>query len=173
MPAGRPPGTRCTPELEEIICSRLADGESLNSICNSPDFPVTESTVRRWAIDDAEFLTKYSRARELGIDTRMDRMRDRQVALMDLIDDDAPPQLVAAYAQAWRAETWHAAKCMPHKYGDRPAVAVNIDMRAEVEKRLEEIAFGGDQAKIEAWRRGEAPAIEPAIYKDAAEEPEK
>jgi hypothetical protein len=64
-------------------------------------------------------------------------------------------------------------KALDPAFRDRTGPLVNIDMRAELERKLEEIAFGGDQAKIEAWRRGEAPAIEPAIYKDAAEEPEK
>lgn len=50
---------------------------------------------------------------------------------------------------------WLLSKLAHHKYGDRPAVAVNIDMRAELEKYLEQVAFGGDPKLIEAWRAGE------------------
>jgi hypothetical protein len=53
------------------------------------------------------------------------------------------------------ARKWLLSKMAPHKYGERPAVAVNIDMRAELEKQLEQIAFNGDQKLIEQWRAGE------------------
>jgi hypothetical protein len=149
-----------TQELAESICTRLADGESLNAICN--DLSISEATVRGWYVDDyAGFAAIYSRARDIGIDVRMERLRDKQVALMELIDRDSPPQLVAAYKQAWEAERWHAAKCFPRKYGDKALVAVNIDMRAELAKlqsQLEEKAFAGDPDGLARWRAGESVA---------------
>lgn len=70
---GRP--STYTPEIAAEICERLAAGESLLDIC-SPDFPVRESTVRGWVLDDHNgFAAKYLRARELGLEHEADEIK--------------------------------------------------------------------------------------------------
>ena len=60
--AGRP--SVYTKELSDIICVRIAGGESLRKICREEDMPAL-STVLLWAVDDREgFSAQYSRARE-------------------------------------------------------------------------------------------------------------
>lgn len=58
--------SRYTNALAERICTRLENGESLNSICKDKNMP-DERTVRRWVMDDVNgFAPKYTRAREIG-----------------------------------------------------------------------------------------------------------
>ncbi len=52
--------------LGDTICARLADGESLNSICKSEGMP-SERTVRTWArMPDHPFSPRYAQARQIG-----------------------------------------------------------------------------------------------------------
>jgi hypothetical protein len=68
---GRP--TKYTKALAERICERLAAGETLLSICRDENFP-KESTVRGWALKDVNgFYAKYTRARDIGLDSMADR----------------------------------------------------------------------------------------------------
>jgi len=62
--AGRP--TKYTTDIADDICTRLADGESLRSICRLDHIPVEISTVRDWVAKDVEgFSAQYAHAREL------------------------------------------------------------------------------------------------------------
>jgi hypothetical protein len=49
----------------EAICERLANGETLKSICSDVDMP-NYVTVWRWEQEDAEFCKLSARAREAG-----------------------------------------------------------------------------------------------------------
>ena len=104
---GRP--SKATPEIEQEVLDRLSAGESLNSICGG-DFPVAESTVRKWAIEDVEgFGAKYARARDIGLDCRADRMiADAKAAT------DAPLGRLA-----FDADRWYLSKLAPKRYGDK------------------------------------------------------
>jgi hypothetical protein len=74
MKPGRP--STYTPEIAAEILERLAAGESLLGICGAEGFPVAESTVRGWAIDDLHgFAAKYTRARDIGLDHEADEIR--------------------------------------------------------------------------------------------------
>src|SRR4029077_14910950 len=58
---GRP--TLKTPELCAKICERVANGETLTSICNEPDMPGW-TTVHDWINADESFRQPFDRARE-------------------------------------------------------------------------------------------------------------
>lgn len=58
---GRP--TVYSEELADIICDRIADGESLRAICSDEDMPA-RSTVRKWSHDNPSFSAQYARAYE-------------------------------------------------------------------------------------------------------------
>lgn len=64
---GRPKGSGSlyTEALAQAICERLAQGESLSSICRDEGMPPA-STVRQWERDREDFATVSQRARELG-----------------------------------------------------------------------------------------------------------
>lgn len=58
---GRPPVY--TAELAAEICARIAAGESLRKICETPGIPAA-STVHLWVIDNTNgFAEQYTRAR--------------------------------------------------------------------------------------------------------------
>ena len=108
MPAGRP--SAYTEDLATMICDRIADGESLRSICNDRDIP-NWRTVLRWLERDAEFASKYARARELQADV----MDERILTVADACTNET--------AQADRvkimAYQWRASKLAPKRYGDK------------------------------------------------------
>lgn len=65
MPAGRP--TTFTQKLGDAICLRIAEGESLRSICNEDGMP-SASTVFLWLLDEEDpqkkiFSEHYATAR--------------------------------------------------------------------------------------------------------------
>ena len=66
---GRP--SDFTQELADVICERIADGESLRAICTDDNMPST-STVCRWLAKDREFQEQYAHARELQADALFD-----------------------------------------------------------------------------------------------------
>lgn len=75
MSKGRP--SDYTEEIADEICERIADGESLRSICLDDHMP-NKSTVFRWLADPerAVFATKYAYAREAQADSLVDEMTD-------------------------------------------------------------------------------------------------
>jgi len=89
---GRP--SDYTPELGDLICSLLASGKSLNSICASVEEIPSITTVINWLAkgehkaeefpEFAEFLAKYLRARE----TQADIIFDECLQIADNATDD-------------------------------------------------------------------------------------
>lgn len=73
MTAGRP--TDYSQELADKICERIADGESLRSICRDDEMPGT-SAVCKWLGKYPEFAEQYARARELQADSLFDDILD-------------------------------------------------------------------------------------------------
>ena len=67
--AGRP--STFTQKIADEICERIADGESLRSICGDDGFP-TKSTVFKWLNDFPGFSDQYARAREAQADSLFD-----------------------------------------------------------------------------------------------------
>lgn len=95
MQALRPPEAKMgrssdySQEVADLICQRMATGESLRSICRDDGMPA-ESTVRLWAVDDREgFAAQYARAR----DAQMDALSED---LLDISDGDGDPVTLKA-----------------------------------------------------------------------------
>lgn len=128
-PKGRP--SSFTQEMADTICSRLADGQSLRSICDDDGFPA-KTTVMRWLADEQHkaFRDQYARARELQADTMFDDM-------IDIADDGRNDWMEKRNADGenigWTengealrrsqlridARKWMAGKLQPKKYGDK------------------------------------------------------
>ncbi len=67
--------------LAEEILERLADGDSLASICGDERMP-DERSVRRWARNHIDFGAEYAVARRLGYEKRADE-------LLEIADDSS------------------------------------------------------------------------------------
>lgn len=108
---GRP--VTYTQEVADEICRRLAEGETLRSICRDLDVPI--STVLGWVRDDREgFAAQYARARDIGYEV----MADELIEIADRGSEDWQRDRL-------RVDTrkWVLARALPKKYGDRVTVA--------------------------------------------------
>ena len=98
-PAKRKPGrpTVYSDKLAATICGRLAEGESLRTICADDAMP-GKSTVLRWLLDGEHkvFRDQYARARE----AQADYFADEILA----IADDSPLRVLLAALQAGRVD---------------------------------------------------------------------
>lgn len=99
---------RRSSDIRDIIISRLADGESLRAICRTDGMP-NRSTIMRWLDDDADFATKYARAKDIGLDERAEKLADD----MDAETDVSRAKLKFEYGR------WYLSKLAPKKYGDK------------------------------------------------------
>jgi hypothetical protein len=136
MPAGRP--SDYSDELADMICERIADGESLRSICSAENMP-NKSTVFRWLAANEEFATRYAHARDVQTDVMVDEMTD-------IADDGSNDWMErrngdgenvgwqengeALRRSALRISTrqWIAEKLKPKKYGTK----VSADVTGQV-----------------------------------------
>lgn len=128
---GRP--SAFTPEVADQICERLADGESLKSICSSDGMP-HRATVFRWLGAHAEFRDQYARAREAQADALFDEILD--IANTPItgektkVDKDGnviemtKADMIDHRRLQIDARKWIAAKLRPKVYGDKLDVDV-------------------------------------------------
>jgi hypothetical protein len=124
---GRP--STFSQDVADIICERIADGESLRAICGDDDMPA-KSSVFKWLSEQASFSDQYARARETQADAIFDE-------ILDIADDGSNDWMVKNTADGgaigWRengealrrsalrvdARKWMAGKLRPKKYGDK------------------------------------------------------
>lgn len=100
---GRP--SDYTQETADIICERLADGESLRAICRDDGMPST-SAVCRWLAANEAFREQYAHARELQADSLFDDIldiADGTRAMMEGNDPDVQRDRLAVDARKWMA----------------------------------------------------------------------
>lgn len=119
-----------TQEVADEICERLADGESLRSICSGDDMP-RKATVFRWLGQFDAFRDQYTRAREIQADALFDDVLS--------IADNSKNDWMEAHGKddaGWLlngdnirrsqlridARKWMAGKLRPKKYGEFKAV---------------------------------------------------
>lgn len=137
---GRP--TIFSQQLADIICIRIAEGESLREICRDDDMP-ERVTIYRWLQADPDFCNHYTRAREDQADTLADEIMaiaDETPDLNPILDKHGALieiQLHSAYLQ-WQkqridARKWTAMKLKPKKYGDRQILAGDSENPIEVQ----------------------------------------
>lgn len=145
---GRP--TKYTLEIALEICERIADGESLKSICGDERMP-KKTAVYEWLLRHKEFADIYARAREDQADTLADEIHAISDELpQQIVDDKGKTRYDSAYVQ-WQknrvdARKWVAAKLKPKKYSERIAhvgdaeadgIQVDVNIFDEMIKNLE------------------------------------
>ena len=126
---GRP--SAYSERLADKICSRIADGESVRSICADKGMP-SKSMVFRWLGKHETFRDQYVRAKE----AQAEHMADE---ILDIVDDgsndwmerkrpDGSTEMVLNSEHIQRsklrtdARKWLLSKMLPKKYGDRQEI---------------------------------------------------
>lgn len=116
-------------DIAEAILLRLADGESLRSICCDQEMPA-RTTVYSWIMEDTDgFADHYARARELQADSHADDIIDiaddgsndwmerrREGGSVDQVVDHEHIQRSKLRVDARK---WAASKLKPKRYGER------------------------------------------------------
>lgn len=125
---GRP--TDYSHELTTAICKRIADGESLRSICKDEGMP-NRSTVHEWLLDESkkEFSDQY----EIACNVRAETMFDEIIDIADngefdeierqREDGSTITTVNTEYIQRSRLRVdtrkWYLSKVLPKKFGDK------------------------------------------------------
>jgi hypothetical protein len=134
-------------EIAGTICERIADGESLRSICSQEGFP-HKATVFRWLASNEAFRDQYAHARE----AQAERWSDE---LLDIADDgtndyvkragERGVQIVADSEHIARSRlrvdtrNWLLSKMLPKKYGERLVHAGDPEHPVNVVTRIERV----------------------------------
>lgn len=111
-------------EIVDLICERIADGESLRSICRDESMPST-SSIFKWLNEHESFSNQYARAREAQADTMADEILDiADEKAFDSIEGEngslkANQEWIARSRLRVDARKWLASKMAPKKYGEK------------------------------------------------------
>lgn len=144
------PSTYST-HIANVICIRLAEGESLRQILMEEGMPA-QSTVYEWLLRHPEFAEKYTRAREEQADTLADeiiQIADEQPEVVPVVDKRTGEliehRLDGAFLQ-WQknrieARKWTAMKLKPKKYGDKLQLGGDAEnpLKMEVETQADKM----------------------------------
>lgn len=116
---GRP--TTYTKELADLICERLALGESIRTVCKGKDMPAI-SSVFKWFREHEGFSEQYARAKEESADAMFEDIQDISDEGIDVIKKGAAKKS-GALAQIVRLKVdtrkWMMSKMKPKKYGEK------------------------------------------------------
>lgn len=142
MTIGRP--TEYNTDVADSICARIADGESLRSICRCSDMP-SMSMVMRWLGVHQYFREQYARAREEQADKIFDE-------LLEIADDGRNDWIekeqgsVVDHEHVSRSKLridtrkWMLARMAPKKYGDATNIKLSGDSENPLNVLLSEIS---------------------------------
>lgn len=128
-PGGRP--TDYTPEIAEVVCQRIAEGESVRGICADEDMPSVR-TFFRWVGKYEEFRQQYAIAREQQMESFADEILDiSDNGTNDYMSNNDPEnpgyKFNGEHYQRARLRVdtrkWLMSKMAPKKYGDKLQVA--------------------------------------------------
>jgi hypothetical protein len=140
--------TQYTKEMGDIICERLACGESMRSVSRDETMPAM-STLFKWLREAPGFSEQYEKAKLESADALVEDMLDiadnqaQEEIEVDGVSVKAATGPSVAHARL-RVDTrkWAASKLKPKKYGDRMHTehSGSIDLASmsdeELQKRL-------------------------------------
>lgn len=142
-----------TPEIAEAICMRLANGESLRSICRDDAMP-GRTTVTKWIIEDKEgFANQYARAKDIGLDEMADEIFDiaddsrndwieRQNAKTGEVYEVVNDEAISRARLRVDARKWYLSKLAPKRYGER------LELAGDEKNPLRIVTLKDDDAKL-------------------------
>ena len=122
---GRP--SHYSAEIADMICNRLAGGESLRAICADAGMP-NRATVSRWLARYEEFRDQYAFAREWQAECLVDKILEiARDSSGDYVEKRLPDgkvvrvvdhENIARSRLRINALKWIAARMAPRKYGN-------------------------------------------------------
>lgn len=123
---GRP--TIYTKDLANLICERLALGQSLRTVCKETNMPAM-STVFRWMFDEdkKDFREHYEEAKVQATEALAEEILDISDESSTIIRGDDKSDGARVQANRLRVDTrkWIMAKMKPKKYGDKIDMTTN------------------------------------------------
>jgi hypothetical protein len=128
---GRP--SLYTPELADEIYDRLAEGNSLRSVCLAEDMP-DKRTVERWMASDPSFAAKCARAREEQAEFHHEAMDEIEADTLSGVLNPQAASVVLANKR-WRME-----KLKPKVYGQKVALDHSGSIKTTNELTDDELA---------------------------------
>lgn len=141
--------TTYSDKVADIICERLAGGESLKKICEDDTLP-SQTTIYKWLADQPNFAVRYAHAREAQADALFDEVL--HIANTPLIgekvkiDADGNEEITRGDMIEHRrlqidARKWMAGKLRPKKYGDK--IELEHDVSDPMKVFLQSVAARG------------------------------
>lgn len=106
--AGRP--SKYSPQLADIICERMINGEDLTKICEDKGMP-SRVTVWRWMKQHPEFATQYAHAREALAEFEIDHLRE--------LASKCTEENYKSTAVKLNHFQWRLMKISPKRFGDK------------------------------------------------------
>lgn len=137
--AGRP--TDYSEEVAAHICSEIASGRSLRSVCEDEGMP-DKSTVFRWLSKHETFRDQYARAQE-------DRTAAMAEDILEIADqyDNAQDKVDVEHIQRAKlridARKWLMSKMAPKRYGDKQEIDHRSSDGSMTPARIELVALTG------------------------------
>ena len=150
---GRP--TDYNQEIADIICERIADGESLRSMCKEESMP-SKATVFRWLSVHKLFQDQYARARE----EQAEAFADEIVSISDEAETTVKSHgngttevtfdsvAIARNRLRIDARKWVASKLKPKKYGEKLDIEHSGNEEKPIITRVELIALNDESTDI-------------------------
>jgi hypothetical protein len=125
-------------KVADVICERIANGESVRTICKDKKMPA-QSTIFKWLADNSRFSEQYVRAREAQADLIFEEMFEiADDASNDWMAREGKVELNGEHIQRSRlridARKWMLSKMAPKKYGDKIDVAHSGGIVVELNK---------------------------------------
>lgn len=153
--------TKYDPVLALRICERVAEGETLKSICEgSSEFPARQ-TFHRWVVNEPELNRAYAAARELSAHSLEEEALDMA---RELSSQEVPKDQIRALDVAMNQLRWSAGKRNARVYSEKAAVSFTVPIQINTTLNLGEQEDTGpsehpDVYSLEAKIEGE-PTVE-------------
>jgi hypothetical protein len=109
----------------DVVCSHMAEGQSLRRVCRSNKEIPAPSTICLWLNESTELAEQYTRARQLLADYRFDEYRDAASDIVEqrLLEGWEKRDAIAMARLETSNMQWEISKLAPKKYGDRTILA--------------------------------------------------
>lgn len=128
-------------EQADLICSRIAEGESLRSVCRDDGMPSVGAFLK-WVSKDDALREQYARARALCLDAMAEDIIDiadtpeigqktvSKATGLEITEGD----MVEHRRLRIEARKWLMGKLAPKKYGDKMELGGSLEVNNKIER---------------------------------------